>query len=339
MTTQKKSQGQGGTDNHLHNKVYPTPSLVEAVQDLQNRIYSMLATGIPNIKADGVIHRFRLHQDKKGKVSGWYVMFSNPFSGAFGSWVSGETHQFMYKTDKPLSTEERQAISKQIQKSKAQRQAKEEKKNREGAKRALYIWQKQTRPLTRDHGYVTKKHLNHLGGLRLYAGNNSRYKDCIVVPLYYRKSIVSLQFINPEKDKQTNRDKTFLNGASVKNDFFMYGNIIAPMKILICEGIATGDSLYSVFPDALVLCSLSSHNMVNVGLDARRAFTDSVPIVFCADHDPKEDGSNPGVDSARRASKQVKNSSVSIPTLPDGSGKKVDFNDLWVLSVEDSNHE
>ena len=310
-------------NNHLQAGLYQ-PSLSQSIDAFRNFMESEGFGSPATIKYDGELHRFWVKGHKKTTQNGYYGLFMHPIpAGYVGDYVSGRYLTWAMKSDKPLNHAQQQELMRVMAEAKAKRNAEQRKKHLEAAKRAGKIWNK-SRPLSKDHPYIVRKCMK-VEGLREYKGN-------IVVPLYRQKTIVSLQFISPEKDKKTGRDKTFLKGGSTKSAFYPWNNIFDPEKVFCCEGVATGSAIASMFPRAFIICAMSSSNMFNVGLTARKYFGDSMEIVFCADFDPKDNGSNPGVEGAEKAAKAV-NGVVSIPSMPDGSGAACDFNDLYVLAL------
>ncbi len=117
MHNQKKwpSRG-GGHRNNLH-QISSLYSNTHS-DDLSGFYDHARAYGlaIPEVIADGKIHRFRVEGDKRGSKNGWYVYFSYPVAaGAVGSWRTGESYTWCSKSGKQLSQAEREALKRQYQ--------------------------------------------------------------------------------------------------------------------------------------------------------------------------------------------------------------------------------
>ena len=315
MTTKKKSHWGGGSVSNLQATLY-TPSLSEAISDFQNCIYSNLATR-PDIKPDGELHRFRLANERKGKLSGAYIFYTSPvYSGWWQSWVTGESGTWTFKSQKELSYAEKKALKEQIERNKAKRKAEQAKQWADAEKRALSIWSR-SRPASTDHPYAVTKQMG-VAGMR-------QLRDALVIPLYQNGKITSLQFINGKGGKR------LLTGGRVKGSCFIFGDIRKPFEVAyIAEGISTGYSVHVLADYAPVLCAISAGNLEPVAVAVRRKFPGLKKLVIAADNDIKTDGSNVGVEYATRAAKACQGE-IAIPSLP--TGEKCDWCDLRLLSM------
>lgn len=104
-----------------------------------------------------------------------------------------------------------------------------------------------------DHPYLKRKLINPTKNIRLYRGN------LLVIPLYNTwGDIVNVQFIDDKGNKR------FKKGAKLVNHFHCLGE---PLRepIIICEGYATGASLYcELFYKATVYIAFAKSNLINV---------------------------------------------------------------------------
>ena len=144
-------------------------------------------------------------------------------------------HIFPY-SDETLSPEERRQRARQIERAR-QEMAENLKKQQEAtAQEALKRWQRL--PRCENHPYLRKKQVPAYH-LRVDG-------DCLVIPLYDRDGkIWSLQYINKEGEKR------FLSGGKTKGCFFPIGKI--DDTIIICEGYATGASIYQATHKAVAV--------------------------------------------------------------------------------------
>lgn len=141
----------------------------------------------------------------------------------------------------------------------------------------------------------------------------------LLVPVYSaERELVNLQRIAPDGVK------LFIKGGRVSGCFCVIGNLKTATKAFICEGYATGKSLFDCygFP---VICVFMVANLLPSSQAIKRLYP-KLELVFCADNDLHvQTGNmvNPGVYYARRAANEV-GGKVLIPA----SHRKMDFNDL-----------
>lgn len=195
------------------------------------------------------------------------------------------------------------ALSKQIKEAKRQREAEIHQKQEAAAKKAIYIWDKST-PITQqeDHPYLIKK--------RIQPHSARLYRHALVIPIYNESDqLVNLQFISLEGER-----KLFLSGGRKRGCFHIIGDLSE--KLLICEGFATGASLYEDSGQRVIV-AFDAGNLLPVAKNIRELSPD-VEIIICGDNDL----SSVGQDKAKEAALAI-GGKVLIPPLP---GK--DWNDL-----------
>lgn len=65
---------------------------------------------------DGKLRRYRVEGDKAGSANGWYVLHEHPvLAGAFGSWKTGESHNWREVRQKPPTAREREQLRQAMQ--------------------------------------------------------------------------------------------------------------------------------------------------------------------------------------------------------------------------------
>jgi putative DNA primase/helicase len=190
-----------------------------------------------------------------------------------------------------------------------------------------------------------------------------QYNSDLIVSLHdTRGKIWNAQRILPKKDSIGN-DKYFLEGGRVKGCYHSIGFIrpICDEPILLCEGFATGLTLYRVFRYP-VACAIQANNLPNVAWLLRRKF-EHIPMIIAADfdhwtfrNDRRPEGvmtaaypgdapewitwrregrlQNPGLDYALKAAQAA---GASVQTLPPGQfgrhpSKPTDFNDMAAIA-------
>lgn len=262
---------------------------------------AMLEAGInppDSIVGDGNLHRFKIN----GKLNGWYVLHLNGRpAGSFGDWKTGEKHtwkqagQFI-----PLSDFQRAELAKKRQADEAVRQAEEATRHAEAAKKAAYVWNNAT-PAPANHPYLVKKRIKPHGA-------KLGRENALILPLYNKHGeLVNLQFITESGGKR------FLSGGLKKSCFHCLGS--DTKKILICEGFATGVSL---FEDSgyMVIIAFDAGNLGEVAINISAIYPGS-EIVICADND----NSGIGEKKAREAALAINCKYIIPPALGD-------FNDM-----------
>lgn len=156
-------------------------------------------------------------------------------------------------------------------------------------------------PLIGGHPYLDAHGLDMAGcrGLRVDA------VGWLVVPMRRAGAVVSVQRIAPDGDKR------FWPGAPTGGAGYAIQRPGAPVTIL-CEGLATGLSLYAAVPAATVVVAFNAGNLPRIAA----ALTRRGLMAVAADNDHETEtriGRNPGVDYAREAA-AVLGCDVAIPT-------------------------
>ena len=181
------------------------------------------------------------------------------------------------------------------------------------------------------HPYLAKKDVM-AHGCRLYDWDwwddekvKHVEKNALIVPLYYRNEVVSVQAILSKKvfKNEKHTDKFLLFGARKQGAHAIIGDMTD--HVLICEGWATGATLHEA-TQLRVYCAVDAGNLENVAKEIRREFP-LVRITICADND-QYGKSNTGIKAADKAACSV-DADVVYPIFSDISNLPTDFNDLY----------
>lgn len=165
-------------------------------------------------------------------------------------------------------------------------------------------------PLRDGHPYLIAKELDMTGcnGLRVDARGN------LVIPMRLNGALISVQRINADGTK------LFWSGATTNGTSYTIERKGATIT-LMCEGLATGLTLFSAMPNARVVVAFNAGNLpraaVHVGMSGLCA--------VCADNDHgtfAKIGKNPGVDAATAAA-EIIGCGIIIPGCEAGT----DFDD------------
>jgi putative DNA primase/helicase len=123
------------------------------------------------------------------------------------------------------------------------------------------------------------------------------------------------------------RSKRFLTDGAIKGNFIpVQGHHAHGVKLLICEGFATGASLAHAYPKACVIAACNAGNLKPVAVTIRKQLPQA-KIIICADDD-RLNTNNPGINKGREAA--IASGSLFVkPNWPDGAPTHLtDFNDL-----------
>lgn len=278
------------------------------------------------IIADGVLHRFHIEGHKPGTQNGAYKLHLDGVrpAGYFEDFKSGI--KVKWKADgpaKPMTQAERQQHAMASQ----QRQQEQQQHHEKAAQVAQRLIST-AKPVTdNNHPYLQRKRVDahglyHLKVWQKRIKNSDgqwsglAIKDVLLVPLIdITGKLWNLQAIFPHADAQLGRDKDFLSGGKLGGVFHAIGQ--PTNEIIICEGYATGASLYAA-TNLLVLCAMSAGNLEPVAKAVRSA-DQNKKIFIAADNDVKTRG-NPGLSAAKKAAQAV-GGFLAVPPIAG------DFND------------
>ena len=248
-----------------------TPDLIRAVLD------DMASVGIiPTVP--GVIQfdlpsmtRFHCAGDKRGTLNGFWRGFSDGIpAGVFGSWKTGQQHNWTMGSADKWSDADRASYTAKIERIRAEREAEQANAQAEVAKSATARFNALP-DASPEHPYCVRKRIQPL--------NAKIDDDLLVLPIVdWDGCIHSLQTIAP------NGRKMMLKGGRKKGLHINIGGN-PEGRLLICEGYATGCSLAEMDPDAEVIACIDAYNARAVAQATRECFPKR-EIVLCGDHDP-----------------------------------------------------
>ena len=251
------------------------------------------------ILGDGILHRFTID----GKLDGAYILHLDGYpAGYFQDYKRNIKVTWKLAAGtifKPFTPDERRKFAIDRQKQAQGRQIEAQAAHEDAAQKAAYIWSHSS-PVT-AYPYLLKKGVK-AHGLRCYKGS-------LVVPLFNETGLISLQFI------QEDGTKRMLKGGKVQGACCAFGDPIPGEPLLICEGWATGASLYEATGHFTVV-AFSAGNLVTVARQIKNLYQTNL-IFICGDND----ASNVGNAAAQAAALAVGGTAI----LPDTVG--LDWND------------
>lgn len=281
------------------------------INQFRDAIAAVGLTPPDEIFDDGKIHRFSSN-GKPRDESGWYVLHSDGVpAGALGCWREGLTQNWCSKTTTEMTQAEREAHKIWVQAMKVQRDSEQTQRNVTAAVNAARRL-KDAANCT-EHAYLTTKGVQ-AHGIRQDGDN-------LLIPMRDTAGkLHSLQAITPDGDKR------FMLGGRIKGCYLSIGKTKG--KLIICEGYATGATIYEATGDAVAV-AFNAGNLEPVA-KALRAKYPELEIVLAADDDQTE--GNPGMTKARSAAAAV-GGQLAVPDFgerrPD---KATDFNDLHLIA-------
>jgi putative DNA primase/helicase len=230
----------------------------------------------PNeIIADGNLHRFHIEGDSAGTLNGAYTLhLDGRAAGYFEDFRKGIKQKWKQHSNfLPLSDFQKQAFKARYKHEAAERKALHDAKHAEAARNARIIWENAP-PAPADHPYLIRKHIKP-HDVRLGRDN------VLIISMYNaQKELVSLQFINETGSKR------FLCSGLKKGCFYWLGENTG--KILICEGFATGASLYEE-SGYLTVIAFDAGNLKDVAIVIKSLYPNA-EIIICGDNDESEVG-------------------------------------------------
>jgi putative DNA primase/helicase len=235
--------------------------------------------------------RFHVAGDKRGSLNGFWRGFSDATpAGVFGSWKTGQSHNWCAKSADRLSEAEMAEVKRAVETSQRQRAEAQAHAQGEVAQAATERYTGLP-DASAEHPYCQRK--------RIQPMNAKQQNTFLVLAIVdWDGAIHSLQTIAP------NGRKLMLKGGA-KKGFHIYIGGQPGGRLLICEGYATGCSLAQMDPDAEVIAAIDAYNIRTVAQAARERFPDR-EIVLCGDNDPV------GVRCATAAARAI-NGKVLIP--------------------------
>lgn len=324
--------------------------LEEFLQALNAAGYTLLNG--KSLEPDDKWHRL-IYQDEQHSSGRYRVtLVKDDFAiGGFGSDKDpAGFHKWHSKTAvaTKLTREEKAALKQQRAEYKAQREAEQLRKHETVARRITRAI-KGLKSGSKGHPYLIKKRVEP-NGIR-----QRLKKHELIIPMYG----IDGQIWNVQRITD-NGWKGFFKGARVNGTCFPIGKYESGW-IVICEGFATGASIFEV-TGIPVRVAFNTGNLKHVGAMIRGKYPEA-RIAFCADNDrwnfkpgkkPKDIGDiatddprwaewhaagmlwNPGVEKAQEAAALIGGAVVIWPEFQDTKTRPTDFNDLRLLEGDEA---
>ncbi len=283
--------------------------------------------GTLEIVIDGNIHRFKTEGDKHGETSGAYKIYDNGYrpAGLIQDFRHGQPIKWKYDTSQ-LTDEQKKQLREQTytpEQQALEQKRKAEELKRQKEKQALAVERAYSEFINALYGEPNKHPYCKLKNVRDYTlslrikterdhkNGDVAHVGALLIPLHNAETrhFQALQLISGNLNQDKKYMKMFYTGTSAKGAClelipFECGGIedfyraditsrneppITAQKIFICEGSATGLTIYEElniknhgrYP---VLCAMSCHNIINVA-KAYRYKAPNAEIIIMADND------------------------------------------------------
>lgn len=278
--------------------------------------------------------RFDAPGDKAGRRNAFYKVKTGSYPVAwFGDWKTGETHQWQFFTRDQLSTKEWKQVQAEQRRLKAEAQLETETRHRERAEDARRKWDEASADVA-GHPYLQRKMIDPAKGLRLHVGKDGT--QLVVVPMWAfdmngNPRLWNLQYIAPDGSKM------FMKGGRIDGTFFSLRGSSEKPIILLCEGVATGFTLWRA-TGLSVMVAFNSGNLPKVARELQE-WRPMADVLICADDDavephdwqercPGKPWVNAGVKAAEKAAKACGCKWVGPHFAAGPARDRTDFNDL-----------
>jgi len=254
----------------------------QAIDQFSESMFDAIGYTPTNIIADGLLHKFK---DERGRLNGAYGLhLDNRPAGWFQCHRQGIKEKWKLSSGGylPISSMQQLINQAKYRQEAEQRQKAEVDKQAAVAVVATEIWN-QAQLASASHPYLLKKRIG-INGARSGRDNS------LIIPLYNASNgIVSLQFISETGGKR------FLSGGLKKGCFYWIGGENTD-TILICEGFATGASLYEESGHYTIV-AFDAGNLKEVAINIR-ALSPESEIIICGDNDLSGVGQAKAIDAA-----------------------------------------
>lgn len=295
-----------------------------------------------SINPDDQMHRYRLAGDRPKTENGSYILRVDGDGFAVGGCMNFREqvwHKWHVRAPRKISDEDREAW-KARQKEARERHERERAEAAEGARdKAKRIWAEAARG--GSNAYLDRK------GLSLERTGCRMSRGSVVVPMWYAKQIVGVQFIDDSGDKM------FLRGCAKEG---AYHAIAGDGDVMVIgEGLATMAAIHEALGCSVVV-AFDAGNLKPVAQAMRLAYPDK-RIIIAADNDqwtipankrpaewdnpPGDDPrwrewreaglcANTGADKAAQAAVSIGGAVVVAPPIPaDDAARRTDWWDYW----------
>lgn len=290
----------------------------DAIMDFASELeaFGLKLTGLPELS--GTIVRVPTQDDKRGKKTGWYILYDGPIlAGSFGDFRAGDTGNTWSSIEKSsMSSSQLVDYQNTIREARLRREAELLVLQKEAAHEAYNIYMDGI-PVA-DFKYLVNKKLD---GTAMISTSEEYYLGWMMLPLHDEAGdIVSLQFIS-----ETGQKYFFTNGRIQGCYNLVKGETD---EIYIAEGYATARTVTEA-TGKMCAVAWNANNLMAVAENIRAKYPNSILIVAGDnDHETEIQGQlvNVGFNKADMVAKTLGLKAV-FPVCEAGES---DFNDILV---------
>ena len=277
------------------------------------------------IVADGRLHRFKVNGDRN--PNGFYLLHLDGIAaGHFGCWKRNIKENWCAVSSESLTEAEREDRDRKWKQQQAERDADKRRQQNEAAIQAQAILDAAI-DANDEHPYLVRKAVKAYPGVKIGAWAQRQRDQCLLIPLRTADGLLAtVGAIYPIKPP-AGRDKDFLKGGKNAGAHFVIGDLHSADTVIIAEGYATAATLFEATGYAAVM-AIDSGNLRAVAEILKKLYPKK-RFIIASDNDPKDDGTNPGLQKATAAAKAIK-AVLAVPQFADGD-VGTDFNDLAAL--------
>jgi putative DNA primase/helicase len=241
---------------------------VQIQQEFKGFLIDTIGYAPETILGDSTLHRIK---DNKGKLNGAYVLHLDGVpAGYCEDFKQGIKTKWRLKgNDQKLTKEQFAELKIKQRLLQQQREAELKQVHDKAMTKALRVWSRATPVI--NHSYLTAKNIK--------PHNAKVYYGALVIPIFNNEVLVSVQFIG----ENSHKDKRFLTGGKQSGSYTTLGQYDANKPILLCEGWATGASLYE-HTENLTYVAFSAHNLKEVAIYVRSLYAKG-DIIIMGDND------------------------------------------------------
>lgn len=279
---------------------------------------------VSNVIPDGNIYRFTPHGHNSN--SAFYQLHPEFPTGTYGDWRDQDNWCKWGPDQSELTPEEVSDLERRM-KVLVKEQREQRDANHQTAKgEAQKLFDEAVDVI--NHPYLEVKRVKSHSIRQVTKTVFGKISSTLIIPIYQPDGdIWSVQFITESGNKK------FMKGGKIKGGFYIIGMPSRPEEIVICEGFATGASIYQV--DGIpTVCAFNSGNLIHVAMAVKSRYPNA-SIIIAGDNDQWGDPPNAGLDAASKAADAVGGRFV-VPNFEglDTTDNPTDFNDQYLLTGE-----
>ena len=245
-----------------------TPTLTHA--ELCNRLLALGFEHVDRVPQSGT-GRIPARGKPTGNRSASIIWTADMQAAHWRDWVTDDSGTIFARTSQPLCKAESHRLYREAKARKKQTDAEREQLQNQIAKVARQMWADGY--ASGEHRYVNSKQLTGLNGARIDANTGA-----LLIPMWmHGVGLINLQVIDQ------NGSKRFLKNGKVAGAYSVIGRLDKAERVLVCEGWATGASLFEKY-DSPVVIAFNAGNLMQVCRSLRVRF-ENIAVVVAGDDD------------------------------------------------------